>query len=145
MDATLIIAIVLAAAQMIYNGLLGLFMFGMRRKFAQHDELRTKVEQREETIRAQVDAAVDTKIGTLADSIGRIEKRLEQGEQRFARLNSQDHEAELKNAEEIHKLWLYVTQHCATRNGVEELNKMLTAMREDLVRVRAEQASGGDA
>lgn len=141
MEAPLIIAIILAVAQMIYNGLLGLFMFGLRRKFAQHDDLRVKVEQRDETIRAQVDAAVDQKIGTLEQLIARIEKRLQDGDLRIEKLGLTDHQAELKNTQEIHKLWLYVTEHCATKTGLDGLGKQIAALREDVIRVESNRGA----
>lgn len=138
MTLSLTIAIVLASVQMAFNVLLALFMFGLRRKFAETDGLREKLEKRDELIRAQVDRAVKQEIGKLADAIQRIETRLSDGDQRFEKLSAHDHQTELARRDELHQLREWVMKNCATRHSQDELAKQVAALREDIIRVQTQ-------
>ncbi len=135
------VAIWLFGAQMLFNLLFTLLMWALNRKVKSDDNLRKRVEEQDATIRAQVDAAVDQKIGALSDSISRLESRLEIGDKQFADLAGQDHKAELKLQQEVHQLHMYVTKHCATKSAMDQLVKQINALREDVIRVQNERGA----
>ncbi|MEM6258018.1 MAG: hypothetical protein AAGI37_06855 [Planctomycetota bacterium] len=121
------IALKLFAAQMVCNVLLFIFTFTVRRKASETDSLRDKVNQRDEVIAKQVKREVDLRIGAMEVAVKKLIER--------------DHQSEIEQLKELHELKLYVTEHCATKTGMKDLEKKMTALREDVIRAEKDRGA----
>lgn len=122
----------ISVAQWVFNTLLTLGMAYFAMKDRKFETLEEKNEQKtKELVATQFElhaAKLAASMAELTTRLDGVQQRLERGDESFNHLGERDQKAEVRFVMQMGELKQWVTQNCATREDVKEMNQRFDAL-----------------